>query len=290
MQTARMPIGSPHRHKRQKPQLVTRELKLVAHMAEHWFRQFARRFNFPDNYTTLDLETSGLNPEVQLTCTYGYTVVRDRQPIETREVILDWTKHPDVDQLELQRDLQRAARAMKLQGKVLHHTYEYLRRYGIDAIQALEDLLTLVETAENNQEILVLHNGWAFDVEFMKAAFHNWLRVKWEFHPNLVYDSGIIEKASQLPEVYSPLPMVDESMQDWARRIYSIRAPIKWNLDHHCDTKYGLLRKANVVPGDMHKSGTDSLVLHYLVEEHRRLAELIDQFHNDDNEVVMPYE
>jgi hypothetical protein len=257
-------------------------------MARHWFGEFAKHFSFPDNYTTLDLETSGLDPESKLTCTYGYTVVRDRQPVVTKEVVLDWTKNPDVNQLTLQNDLVNVQVALERQGKSFHHSYAYLQHYGVDPIKALEDLLNLIETAESNSEVFVLHNGWAFDVEFIKAAFHNWLHIRWEFHPNLVYDSGIIEKASQLPATCKPLPEPGETMRDFAARIYAIRAPVKWNLDNHCANRYDLLRKAGVMAVDMHKSAADSRVIHCLVEEHRKLAELVDQLDSDvdDNQVA----
>jgi len=277
LRTARHPrIPNPPQACRRPPQLVTPELRLVAIMAKHWFREFARRFGFPNNYTTLDLETSGLSPIAHLICTYGYTVVRDRQPVETKEVVLDWTTHPDIDQLALQDDLHRVQAAMERNGRPFHHSYTYLQQYGIDPIRAIEQLLTLIEAAENNDEILVLHNGWAFDVEFIKAAIHNWLHIQWEFHPGLVYDSGIMEKASQLTSAFSPMPQENESMRDWASRIYAARAAVKWNLDQHCASRYNLLPQVGVMQADMHKAASDSLVIHALVEAHRRLAEGVD--------------
>jgi len=275
--------------KQPRVRLISRELKLVALMAQHWFREFDQLFRFPANYTTLDLETSGLNPATKLICTYGYTVVRDHKPVETREVVLDWSRHPDADIIGLQKDLSDVQRAFERKGKVLHHTYEYLTSQGIDPIQALNDLLLLVETAENNKEILILHNGWAFDIEFIKAAFHNWLRIRWEFEPNLIYDSGIIEKASQLPERFAPLPLPGETMKAFATRIHAIRSHVKWNLDTHCAERYGLMQKANLITDDMHKASTDALAVHYLVEEHYKLANIADQLDPDsqDNQSVV---
>jgi len=281
----------PHQmsSRQETPRLITPDLRLVAIMSNYYFREFARCAGFPDNYTTIDLETSGFDPVSKLLCTYGYTRVRDRQPVETQEVALNWTQHPDVDQLELREDLEQVQRGMERQGKVFHHTYAHLRDTGIDPIQALEQLLDLVETAENDHEVIVMHNGWAFDVEFMKAAFHNWLRIRWEFHENLVYDSGIIEKASQLEEVYNPLPYQGESMKDFAYRIRPIRAlGVMWSLDQHCAGRYDLMFKAGVNPQDAHKAGSDSLLIHHLIEEHRKLADVVDQLTDDGNDVVFP--
>ena len=47
-----------------------------------------------------------------------------------------------------------------------------------------------------------------------------------------------------------------------------------WSLDQHCEDKYQLFEKAGVAHSDAHRAGADSLVLHYLVEEHRKLAGL----------------
>jgi DNA polymerase III epsilon subunit-like protein len=258
--------------------LLDPELQRLAIVAHHWFSQFVGRFGFPDNYTTIDLETSGLSPANNLICAVGHTVVRGRRAVETFETYLDWTHHPGVDQEQFQRDLLSVQSIMEQQGKSFHHTYERLREFGHPPEQVLNYYLELIEALEQRKEVLIAHNGWRFDIEFLKASWQNWLRVVYNFDPELVYDSGIIEKASQLDESREPLPRDGESLEDFSKRIGSIRAKgVKWALDGHCEDRYGLTIKAGVDPREAHRAGVDSQLLHFLMEEHRALAGVADQ-------------
>jgi len=243
-------------------------------MLDHWFKRFAAVYGFPDNYTTIDLETSGFSAKSRLICIYGYTVVRDRQPVETVEVALNWPNYPGVDDFQLRADLQEVEQAMRKKGSGFFHTFEYLQANGIDPLEAITQLLALVEACEKRNEVIVTQNGWAFDTEFMRAAFYYFLQVGFDFHPNLIYDCGIMEKASQLPDERNPLPQPSESLQDWTYRIGKIRARgVKWALDEHCNDKYDIFRRAGTTKDQAHKAGVDSLVIHYLFEEQRKLAE-----------------
>ena len=254
--------------------------RIVALVAHHWFTEFAERYGFPDNYTTIDVETNGVNVVESLICTAGYTLVRDRQPVETVQHILDWTRHPDIDQVELQRSLLHTQRALEQQGKNFYHTYEYLRQHGTPPEDVLAHYLQMIEQAEESGELFVAHNGWRFDVELFQAHFHNRLGVAYRFEDNMVYDSGVAEKASQLELRDNPLPYPDESLREWAWRVGSLRRRgVMWALDIHCEQKYGLLAQADLGPEQWHMSGSDSRLLHYLVEEHRKLADIVGDHH-----------
>lgn len=250
--------------------------RILALVAHHWFTAYAEQYGFPNNYTTFDLETNGLARETSLICTAGYSVVRDGVIAETQQIILDWTRHPDIDQLWLQRTLLETERAMHRQGKNFYHNYNYLRQHGVDPQQAIAQLLQRIETAENDGEMLVAHNGWRFDVELLQQHFHNYLGIAYRFEDNMVYDSGVAEKASQLELRDNPLPFPDESLREWGWRVGELRRRgIMWALDAHCEAKYGLLAQAGLGPEHHHMSGPDSQLLHYLVQEHRNLADLV---------------
>jgi DNA polymerase III epsilon subunit-like protein len=243
-------------------------------MCRNWFSQFASKWKFPDNYITLDLETSGLSAEKNEICTIGYTVVRDRVPERTHELVLNWPDYPDIDHAKLRLDLQNTKTAMEAKGDTFHHTYEYLKRYGLPPLDVLQHLLELVEKAEQRNEVIVMQNGWKFDAEFVQSAIHNHLRVVYKFEDNTIYDSGICEKASQLEDRDRPLPMADETMKSFCKRIGSLRRKgVRWALHGHCEDQYGLTKLANIPGSDAHKGGADSLLIHHLFEEHRRLAE-----------------
>jgi len=245
----------------------------IAIMAKNWFQQFAGRFNFPNNYTCIDIETNGTSPERDLICSIGHTLVRDRQLVETKEVYLNWPDYPDGDADALEESLLRTERAMLSQGKPFHHTWDRLKTEGEPPLEVLQRYLDMFETMEERREVLVAHNGWKFDMEFFQSHFHNHLRIPFVFDEDLVYDSGICEKASQLEDEDDPFPQPGESMRQFAWRIGSLRRRgVFWALDRYCDERYGLFDKANADPSMAHAAGTDSAMLYYLVEEHRKLA------------------
>lgn len=254
---------------------LVRKHKLLAIMTAHWFQRFAGRFNFPDNYTCIDIETNGTDPENNQICTIGYTVVRDSKPVFTEEDYLNWPDFEDIDQAMFKYNLDCAEAALRRQGKPFHHTYETLRAKGNDPRVVLRKYLALCEEMEERNEVLVAHNGWRFDIEFLQAHFHNWLHVPFVFMDGLVYDTGISEKASQLDEFDDPLPRADETLRQFAWRIGDLRRRgIYWALDRHCDEQYGLFEKAGVDRGLAHSAAADSLLLAALMEEHKRLAKV----------------
>jgi len=257
---------------------LARPNQLVALMSRTWFKEFAQRFNFPANYTTVDLETTGISPEEHLICSIGHTRVRNHEIVETKEVYLNWPAFPGIDHDRVMQDLYNVERAMARKNKSFFHTWERLRNEGEDPVETLRYYLDMFEDMEARKEVLIAHNGWRFDCEFFQSHFHNFLRVPFSFHEDLVYDTGICEKASQLDDVDDPLPAPGETMQQWAWRIGELpRRGVYWALDKHCDETYGLFQKAGLDTSAAHAAGADSLVLHYLFQEHRRLAGLADQ-------------
>ena len=252
-------------------------------MSKHWFEKFAGFFGFPENYTTIDLETNGLklprkDARHSMICTFGWSVVRDRQIVETKEVAINWEESGLVDRDEFLTGLAGAEQGLRSKGREFHHTPAYLREYGVQPIDGLRQLLDLVETAEERKEVLVTQNGWRYDIVLMEAHFNNFLNISWKFLPNLVFDTGICEKASQLGDRDHPLPMPGETMKQFAWRIGELqRRGVMWALDGHCQERYGLFDKAGIPLSEAHRSGKDSVVLHHLFEEHRKLAGVADQ-------------
>ena len=246
---------------------------------KQWFQRFAGFFPYPDNYTTIDLETSGLDPTQHLVCSIGHTVVRDRQPVHNEETYLNWPAYVADQRLDagvLRADLEQTAHALNSKQKPFHHTWERLAQYGQDPKTVLEKYLGIFEQAERDREVLVAHNGWQFDVEFLQSAFYTWVfdsQTAFDFDPQLLYDTGVAEKASQLSDNYSPLPLVGETLKQFFWRLGQARARgVYWSLDKHCEEVYGLLHKAGVQPGDCHRPAVDSFLVHRLMEEHRQLA------------------
>ena len=258
--------------------------RLLAVMANHWFRRFRDHFGFPNNYTTIDLETSGLSQDNDLICTAGAVQVRDGQVADTKHWVFNWPATDIVDNSWLRSRLRDVRDAMARRNQPFHHSFEYLST-GRDPLACLTEILALVEAAEENREIIVAHNGWWFDVEFLQAHFHNYLRIPYVFPDDGVYDSGICEKASQLAEHYQPLPLADESLKAFSQRIGNIRARgVMWALGGYCDEKYQLTGKAGIRKAELHTADKDALLLHYLVQEHRRLAGMVADGQAIDNQ------
>jgi len=243
-------------------------------MSDHWFQQFAGRFAFPDNYTCIDLETNGTNPERSAICVIGITVVRNNQPVSTDETYLNWPDCPDIDPVQFQEALQATETALRGRNQPFHHTWDRLQALGEPPRTVLENVLKMCEAMEARREILIAHNGWRFDIELLQAHFHNWLDIPFLFDPDLVYDTGIAEKASQLDDDDDPLPLIGETMQQFAWRIGALRRRgIFWALDRYCDQQYALFEKAGIDRSQAHSAGADSLLVHYLMQEHKRLAD-----------------
>lgn len=250
--------------------------ELLAIMSNHWFREFAGRYRFPENYICFDIETSGIDPANDYICSIGHTIVRDGVIGPYSESYLNWPDHPGIDTTQLKNSLLRVQNIMESRGKPFHHTWERLQRDGKPPLQVLADYLDLFETAEERQEVVVAHNGWRFDIEFLQAHFHDWLGISYVFSSELVYDTGVAEKASQLRDEDDPFPTPGETMQQFSWRIGNLqRRGIFWALDGYCDKQYNLFKKAGLDPGEAHGAGADSLLLAHLVEEHRKLAESV---------------
>ena len=151
---------------------LTRQQKMVSHMSGLWFKEFAKNFNFPANYTCIDIETSGLKPKEDYICAIGYCVVREHKLVKADEHYLDWTRHTAVDHEDLKRRLQKTQEVMEKLGKGFYHTYDVLAKKGDDPIKVLSFYLDMFERMEQDNEVLVAHNGWRFDIEFLKFHFH----------------------------------------------------------------------------------------------------------------------
>jgi len=241
----------------------------------NWFQRFAQRFPYKSDYTCIDIETSGLSPATQQICTIGHMTVRDNRPVQAQWYALKWTQHPNIDQPAFAASLEMAQKGMEKQGKNFYHTWDWLDQHGEEPLTVLEKYLQLVEGAESNQELLIAHNGWRFDAEFLRQSWNKWLGVAWSFTDDAIYDSGVAEKACQLGPEDEPDPRPDESLQQWARRVGNKpRRGIYWALDRHCCPKYGLVDAAGFTDEDLHVSVKDAALLHYLYQAHKQQAEV----------------
>ncbi len=240
-----------------------------------FFEQVHERFPYRSDYVCIDIETSGLRPDqppVQI-CTIGHAVVRNNRLVKTEWYALDWTTFPNIDHALFASALEKTQYAMEKQGKNFAHTWDWLAQNGTKPLEVLEYYLGLVEQAEKDGDLLIAHNGWSFDLEFLKAGWQNWLQTGWEFTDDALYDTGAIEKASQLSEADNPLPLPDETLKQWTVRVRKLRRKgIFWALDTHCMQKYRLAERAGLDVSQLHQSPVDAAILHNLYQCHKELA------------------
>ena len=242
-----------------------------------WFQNLTQYYTFPRDYTTIDLETNGLSPETCEICVLGHTAVRNGIPSTPSETYINWWADPDVDHAAIEKRLLDTEKVMKtphsVTGKVktFLHTKEKLLACGRPPKEVFAEYLQLFEDLEARNETLVSHNGVAFDLPFLVAHLHNVLRINWKFREDLVYDTGIIFKSSQMATVPQPKP--GETFYEFLRRVSRTPAKgVRWALDGHAEDTFHLREKAGVDESLAHTAGVDSLLTAYLYEEQRALA------------------
>lgn len=228
---------------------------------------------FPDDYTTFDLETSGFDAENDLILEVGLCMVRERRPVSVQLLVLDWTGHPEIDQTWLRERIRHTCARAAERGGRLASSYERLHAHpqAVPPVAALRLLQARLSAAAVEKEVLVGHNARSFDARFLKSHFRRWLAVDFAFGPGSLYDTGVLEKASQLGA--DGLMWAGETFEHYCARIVS--RPVKgvrWSLNEHCTAKYGLLeryRRDNPGAPRPHEADFDALLCHYLFEELR---------------------
>lgn len=254
--------------------------RTLAMITNKLFRAIRRRFDcFPDNYLVLDLETTGLSQNDDLIGQIGICVVEDRKPVKVQGTVLNWLRHPGVDHAWLRKRLEDTKYGIehdKYGQRNDRHYYLSLERLaaeGQDPVPSLALCLELLREARRDKKMVIAHNGYNFDMPFLENAFRRFLGAEWRFGDNEIFDTGMVEKASQL----NLLPWQEESLRDYSKRVGRQRAKgVYWALDHHCVPRYNLDKKYGFDKNKMHEGGLDCLVAHYLFEEFRAQAESLD--------------
>lgn len=237
-------------------------------------QMLADGFTVPDSYFVFDVETvGGFDFHKALITEIGWGVVVDRQMANSEGLILDWTRHPGIDQAWLRNAVDETRRAMEEKGREFHFSYERLRDEGVPPLEALHTYSTLLYEYITRDELIVAHNGWRFDRGMVNGhmwRFFHGYKLPWR--ANSIFDTGLCEKAMQMNRP----PYRDETLDEWFKRINAARIRgITWNLDQHCMTKYRLAERYHLDTSQSHQAGFDCLVTHYLMETFRSLMEVL---------------
>ena len=245
-----------------------------------WFENAAetlqllrQRIKLPDNYTVFDTETCGFDAGKDLILEVGWTIVVGRQPVDCQGMVLDWTRHPGIDQAWLAGAIERTRASMAEKGRPYHFSMQRLHDEGVDPLEGIYTFIRLLYDALVEQEWLVGHNAWRFDRRMVSG--HAWrflgnYQLPWERSP--IFDTGLTEKAIQTNRP----PRAEDSLDDWFGRLEGLRVSgVSWNLDNHCWNKYRIGERYGLSQANAHQAGFDCLVTHYLLETYRSLLEAL---------------
>lgn len=231
--------------------------------------------NFPNDYLVIDTETTGVQTGTDLIAQVGHCLVIDRKEVDRGHYMLDWTRHPQIEQPWLQERLRETKSHVEFKngqptGKTYHISYERMRDEGAEPEPVLRQYAEFFREIRANGQFFVAHNGYHFDAKFLEEHFRTFIRDDFEFADDELVDTGMIEKGSTA----SMLPWTGDSLRSWSLRLYNQRLRgIKWNLDQHCIPKYNIDKKYGLKMSEAHDAGYDSYITHLLFEEWRSMCD-----------------
>lgn len=254
------------------------ELRMVEQTLNMIYKIMARakRFrNFPNEYLVIDVETSGVQFGLDLILGVGYSLVIDRKEVDRGNFVLDWTRHPRVDQRWLRQRIVECKQNVewkhgKPTGRTYQFSYERLRQDGSDPLEVLREYLALLNDIRDDGQFFVAHNGYHFDVRLLQEHFDTFLKQTFKLDDNELIDTGMIEKGSRA----SMIPWEGDSVRTWSERVYKQWLKgVSWALDKHCIPYYGIDKKYNIDLSQAHDAGFDCWMTHLLLEHWRDLTE-----------------
>lgn len=237
-----------------------------------WFRDWAIQYNgFPDNYLVIDTETTGKDISKDIIIQCGWCKVVNRKVVDNGGILLDWSRSPYVDPSWIRRRMVLTSTEMAKKHKVYPWKFDMLAG-ATNPIHGLADLLDKICEIRSENGIIVAHNGIGLDYPMIAAHFKRFLKIKFEFRPEEMWDTGALEKGSQINEFMYEC----ELPGDFAWRVLERNTDcgIKWSLHSHVIHKYDLANKYNLNLDEAHNAIFDSYVTHLLFEEFRTLAEI----------------
>lgn len=251
----------------------TNEAGVISAIYDWYGRKQARREagSVPRNYVAFDLETLGAKRSEDLVTMIGVCVVEDGEPQFYEGRALNWYDYEgttDDGQLVIDRDwLHGRLMRLSYQMRDWHGiTVETMRERGKDPIETLDWCLDLFDTYRAKGASFAAHNMLRTDEPLIKQAFSEFLGAQWEFQDHELLDTAAVEKAAAL----GLKPMQVEGVREYYKRILGTRSKVKYSMDH-CIEKYAMKTSYDLDLSRRHLADTDSLLVHYLVEEHREL-------------------
>lgn len=253
------------------------EMHNLAAIMRHWFGPFPPGMppnlwdRYPDNYLFIDVESTGKEFGADLITEVGWAVVRNRRVTDYGGQLLNWRDYllPSDWEWVCQRQLSCNI-AMAEKGRRWHITPDRLVAEGVDPFEALNTYADIISDSISHGELIIGHNAWFFDRQMIDSNLHRFCsgrKVPW--HANAIFDTGLVERASQMDR----LPWQGDTLDKWQRRAAAYPYNTRWNLDEHCVQKYQLDRRFQLDLSRLHQAGFDCVVGHLLFETFRDIGE-----------------
>lgn len=241
----------------------------------HWSPEFQAQFGgrLPDDYCTFDTETTGFNRKKDLIVEWGHCLVRDRQPVDRLNLIINWMEAPElIPGIDVAELLERVRHRMAINEKEFHITPQIMQEQGVSPHEALPFIRDFLVKIRSNGELLASQNGWGFDVKMLATHFEDFLEDEFVLDDNEMLDVGAIIKASQMLDNENVFPRPGETLGGYCRRVMAMRAKgVKWNIEYAFE-EYGLGQRLGLSADELHGAGADAYALHGLIERIRELA------------------
>ncbi len=200
----------------------------------------------------------------------GHVAVENGEIVSSTNTYLNWPDSGLVEPAWLSQRMERTRAKMAEKGVKYQMDFETLREKGVPPLEAFQAYHDLFSDCVARGDSFVTHNGYRFDIPWLKHNWNRWLGKTFSFGENRVWDTGVIEKACQVQAV----PEQGDTMFSWSSRVGGMFLKgVYFALDRHCVPKYGLAEKHALDMSNAHGAGYDCYVTSLLFREYRNFLE-----------------
>jgi hypothetical protein len=245
-----------------------------------WDSNFTAKYNhqFPDSYLCIDTEYTGNDKRTDLIVEIGHTMVQQGKVVDSKSLILNWYGYPGITDTWLNYRLNLIRANV---GSGWRLTPEVIRKEGIDPLRALKFYEELFTAWQKNNLPFVAQNGQNADERIISGNFDRFLNKPFSLPDNGYFDTGAIYKADKVWQTLHGdlanfrsvmMPVRGDTLKTYFNRVINTRINgVKWKLDLIME-EYDLINKHKINKNDFHGAGFDSMCLHWIMEEFRKLV------------------
>jgi DNA polymerase III epsilon subunit-like protein len=247
-----------------------------------WLRYAQTKLGaLPENYLVFDIETTGLDINVDLPAQIGWAVIENNKVVDSGARFMNWTYNRSEQDIAWIADrVATTKRQFEYKngfatGSVYSVSMERMCA-GENPEKVLSDFYRLFSDCRKNNFGFIAHNGLRHDQPIIDRVINDMSsgEMRFRFKPNDYFDTLSLEKSVQIfPEI-----LQNESWLDFARRAYHLGGyKVKGSLDRHCAVKYDLPNKHGLSMVKAHEADFDCVLTHYLLQEYREIAGMCPQ-------------